>query len=154
MDAIALLEADHKEVDKLFEQFENAEGVSDKKAIVNAICIALKVHARVEEDLFYPAAYKALGKGSLIQEAMVEHASAKDLIAQIETGFPGEPLFDARVTVLGEYVCHHVEEEEDEIFPLFRKSRIDLNQLGQQMALRKDQLLLGLTVSNPLVAVD
>lgn len=153
-DAIALLEADHREVEELFAQFEDAANDGEKQAIANAICIALKVHARLEEDLFYPAALEASGETGLLLEAQVEHASARDLIAQIETGAPGEPLFDARVTVLGEYVDHHVAEEEGELFPACRKSGMDLAALGEQMRRRKQELMNGLEVSNPVSALS
>jgi len=151
--AIALLKADHADVDALFDQFEQADP-RDKAALANAICIALKVHARIEEDLFYPAALAATGETALLLEAQVEHAAARDLIAQIETGHPGTPLFDARVMVLGEYVRHHVDEEEGELFPLFAKAGGDDAELGRLMALRKQELLLGVTVSNPVLALS
>lgn len=153
-DAIALLEADHREVEDLFEQFEQAEGDATKRDLAIAICVALKVHARLEEELFYPAAFKVLDDKSLIEEAQVEHASAKDLIAQIESGAPGEALFDARVHVLAEYIDHHVTEEEEEIFPQCRKSKLDLDALGAIMALRKQELMAGFTVSNPVLALS
>lgn len=152
-DPIAMLERDHRQVDQLFEEFEGASGDAPKRQIVNQICIALKVHARLEEELFYPAAATVLGQPDLIQEAMVEHMSAKDLIAQIETGAPGEAFYDARVKVLAEYIRHHVAEEEGEIFPKVRASKLDLDSLGTQMAVRKHELMLGLTVSNPILGL-
>lgn len=153
-DAIAILEADHREVERLFADFEEAAGDAQKRNLAIAICVALKVHARLEEELFYPAAYGALDDKSLIEEAQVEHASAKDLIAQIETGAPGEAFFDARVNVLAEYIDHHVVEEEGEIFPQVRKSKMDLAQLGAVMALRKQELMAGFVVSNPVLALS
>jgi hemerythrin superfamily protein len=153
-DAIAILEADHREVERLFDKFEAAEGDGSKRELANAICVALKVHARLEEELFYPAAYAVLGDKSLIDEAQVEHASAKDLIAQIEAGAPGEPLYDARVKVLAEYIDHHVTEEEEEIFPQCRSSKMDLDRLGAIMALRKQELMAGFLVSNPVLALS
>ncbi|MBB3860428.1 hemerythrin superfamily protein [Novosphingobium hassiacum] len=153
-DAIALLEADHREVEGLFEQFEQATGDATKRDIAIAICVALKVHARIEEEIFYPAAYAVLDDKSLIAEAQVEHASAKDLIAQIEAGAPGEPFYDARVKVLAEYIDHHVGEEEEEIFPKCRDSSLDLDALGATMALRKQELLTGFTKSNPILALS
>lgn len=152
-DAIALLEADHRRVETLFEQFEGASGDTQKRAIANAICVALKVHARLEEDLFYPAAAAAVADRSLIEEAEVEHASARDLIAQIETGAPGEALFDARVKVLAEYVAHHVAEEEGGLFPQCRKAGLDLAALGEALARRKQELMTGFKVSNPALAL-
>lgn len=153
-DAIAMLEADHREVERLFEGFERADGDAVKRDLAIAICVALKVHARLEEELFYPAAYKVLDDKNLIDEAQVEHASAKDLIAQIEAGAPGEAFFEARVKVLAEYIAHHVAEEEEEIFPKCRKSAMDLNRLGAIMALRKQELTTGFLVSNPVLALS
>lgn len=151
--ALGLLKADHRAVRALFEEFERAEGDARKRALAIAICTALKVHARLEEDIFYPAAFAVLDDADLIQEAMVEHASARDLIAQIESGAPGEALFDARVKVLSEYIEHHVAEEEGEIFPRCKASGLDLAALGQLLAVRKQELALGFTVSNPVLAL-
>lgn len=153
LDAVALLEADHRAVEQLFDAFEDASGDAEKRDLANAICVALKVHARLEEELFYPAAAKVLDDTSLVDEAMVEHASAKDLIAQIEAGAPGEALFDAKVKVLGEYVDHHVTEEEDEIFPQCRASDLDLDALGAAMAMRRQELSLGFVASNPVIGL-
>lgn len=153
-DAIAILEADHREVEDLFVQFEQSTGDANKRDIAVAICTALKVHARLEEELFYPAAFSVLDDKSLIAEAQVEHASAKDLIAQIESGAPGEAFYDARVKVLAEYIDHHVTEEEQEIFPKCRDSSLDLDALGAIMTLRKQELLAGFTVSNPVLALS
>jgi len=153
-DAIAMLEADHREVEQLFAEFEEATADARKRDLAIAICVALKVHARLEEELFYPAAFDVLDDKSLIAEAQVEHASAKDLIAQIEAGAPGEALFDARVNVLAEYIDHHVTEEEEEIFPQCRKSKLDLVRLGAIMALRKQELMAGFRVSNPVLALS
>ena len=139
-DAIALLKADHKEAKAMFEQYEKTEGDAEKQALAMQICKALTVHARIEEEIFYPAAYEALDDDDLLDEAEVEHASAKDLIAQIEASSPAEPLFDAKVKVLGEYINHHVEEEEGEMFPECRSSDMDLKALGEQMRARKAEL--------------
>lgn len=151
--AIDLLMADHRRVEDLFAAFEEAAGSSDKRAIANQICMALKVHAQLEEELFYPAAFAATGEGGLLQEAMVEHASAKDLIAQIEASTPDIPSYDARVTVLREYVAHHVAEEEGELFPKFRKSDLDLEELGALLKKRQQEHMNGLTISNPALAI-
>lgn len=142
-DAIALLTADHKKVKDLFEQFE---GLSDrskvnKKKIADQICMELTVHAQVEEEIFYPAVRKPIKDDDLMDEAVVEHASAKDLIAQISEMDPGDDLYDAKVKVLSEQIDHHVEEEEGEMFPKVRKSGVDLDALGQQMAARKEELM-------------
>jgi hemerythrin superfamily protein len=140
-DAISLLEADHREVDGYFDQFEDADGATAKKSLATQICLALKVHAQIEEELFYPAAREKTGDGDLIDEAIVEHAGAKILIAQIEAMQPGQDLYDAKVKVLGEQVRHHVREEEEELFPEVRESGVDLDALGARMAARKAELM-------------
>jgi hemerythrin-like domain-containing protein len=102
------------------------------------------VHAQIEEEIFYPAAREAMKDQDLLDEAEVEHASAKELIAQIEAMQAGQELFDARVTVLGEYIRHHVKEEQNEIFPKLKKADIDLKGLGAQLAERKQALMNGM----------
>lgn len=145
-DAVNLLMRDHKEVKALFKQYDklaNAEApASERAAMAAEICSKLTVHATVEEELFYPAARELLGDDEdLVDEATVEHASAKDLIAQIENASPDDPLYDAKVKVLAEYIDHHVKEEEGEMFPKVRKTRLDLGTLGLAIADRKDELL-------------
>lgn len=140
-DAIALLEADHREVETLFDQFEAARGDAKKGEIAAKICLALKVHAQIEEELFYPPARKETGDGDLVDEALVEHMGAKDLIAQIEAMKPGQSLYDAKVKVLGEQIRHHVDEEESELFPEARKAGMDLDKIGAALKARKAELL-------------
>jgi hemerythrin superfamily protein len=140
-DAIALLKADHREVKAMFEQYEKTESDKDKQELASKICRALTVHAQIEEEIFYPAAYDALDDDDLLDEAEVEHGSAKELIAQIESSSPSEPLFDAKVKVLGEYIDHHVKEEENELFPECRASDMDLKALGEKLRARKEDLL-------------
>ena len=140
-DAIALLTAQHKEVAGWFEDFEDAEGSARKSALVAKICLALKVHTRIEEEIFYPAARAATKDDDLLDEAIVEHAGAKDLIAQLEAMKPGDDLYDAKVKVLGEQIEHHVEEEETELFPEAKQSKMDLVALGAQMAARNAVLM-------------
>jgi hemerythrin superfamily protein len=144
-DAIALLKADHKEVKALFEQYktlvESEEIGEERQALAQQICLLLTVHATAEEEIFYPAARAAIDDSDLLDEAEVEHASAKDLIAQIEAMDPDDPLYDAKVTVLGEYVDHHVKEEEGELFPKCRKSDMDLVALGEAIDARKAELM-------------
>lgn len=143
MDAIAILEADHKKVQKAFKDFEKLRKTGkrrEKAAIVQQTCADLAVHAKIEEEIFYPAVRKAIRDGALMDEATVEHAGAKSLIAQLKSMQPGDHLYDAKFTVLGENVNHHVTEEQNEIFPKVRKSNLDLTVLGQQMAQRKTQL--------------
>jgi hemerythrin superfamily protein len=140
-DAIGLLEADHREVDAYFEQYETLTDDSEKKALADKICLALKVHAQIEEELFYPAARETTDDTDLIDEAVVEHMGAKTLVAQIEAMAPGQPLYDAMVKVLGEQVRHHVEEEEQELFPEVRAADLDLKALGAALAARKAELM-------------
>jgi len=142
--ATKLLMADHKEVHTMFQQYKkladaDAEA-SEREALATEICHALTVHATIEEELFYPAAREAEIDADLLDEAEVEHASAKGLIAQIEAMSPGDDLYDAKVTVLGEYIDHHVKEEEGELFPKCRKSDMDLEELGEALAARKQEL--------------
>jgi hemerythrin superfamily protein len=139
MDAIAVLKADHKMVDEMFTQFENAKSESQKRTLTNKIIMALKVHTQIEEEIFYPACRGEI-EDDMLDEAKVEHNSCKQLIAEIEVMQPGEELYDAKVTVLGEYVRHHVEEEEKEMFPEARKADLDLKMLGEQLTARKAEL--------------
>jgi hemerythrin superfamily protein len=144
-DAIALLTNDHKEVKQLFKEYEKlvkdeAED-EDKQALAEQICHLLTVHATIEEEIFYPAAREALEEQDLLDEAEVEHASAKDLIAQIQQMEPSEELYDAKVKVLGEYIDHHVQEEEGEMFPACKKSEMDLEALADELQERKEELL-------------
>lgn len=144
-DAIYLLTSDHEKVKTMFETYADlveAEADGDERqALAEQICQALTVHATIEEEIFYPTARNALEEQDLLDEAEVEHASAKDLIAQIMDMDPDEELFDAKVTVLGEYIEHHVREEEDEMFPKVRESELDLEALGEQMQIRKEELM-------------
>ena len=144
-DAVSLLEADHKEVKTLFKAYQklvDADATDDEKqAVAEEICNALTVHATIEEELLYPAARDVLKEDDLVDEATVEHASAKDLIAQIQGMDPSDSLYDAKVKVLGEYIDHHVKEEENEMFPKLRKSELDLAALGTDLQARKDELM-------------
>jgi hemerythrin superfamily protein len=140
-DAIALLKADHREVEGWFDEYEDATSKSEKAALAGKICAALIVHAQIEEEIFYPAARAATEDNDLLDEATVEHASAKELIAQIMTMKPGDDLFDAKVTVLGEQIRHHVKEEESELFPEAKKSGMDMEQIGADLAARKAELM-------------
>lgn len=139
-DAIELLKADHKDVADLLDRFE--EEKADKPAIAAEICAALKVHAQIEEEIFYPAARDALEQDDedLVDEADVEHATIKGLIGRIESVGSSDDHFDALVKVLGEYVKHHVKEEEHELFPKLRRSSMNLEAVGAALALRKREL--------------
>ena len=139
-DAIALLTADHKRVKKMFRTFDKMKedgSAADKQALAQQICDELTLHTQLEEQIFYPATRKSLDAADMLDEAEVEHASAKDLIAQIKAGNPSDPKWAAKVTVLGEYVDHHVEEEENEMFPKCRKAKMDLESLGKEIASMK-----------------
>jgi len=140
-DAIKLLKDDHREVKGWFRDYEKLEEDAEKQALADRICLALTVHTQIEEEIFYPAARGEIDDDDLLDEAEVEHASAKQLIAEIQGMKAGDRLFDAKVTVLGEYVDHHVEEEESEMFPESRDSDLDLKALGIQMAARKAELM-------------
>lgn len=142
-DAIALLTEDHKKVQKLFKEFEKLSEEDDdegKQALVELICAELTIHATIEEEIFYPAARQAIEEEELLDEAEVEHATAKELIAQLEGMQAGDELYDAKVTVLGEYIDHHVKEEQNEMFPKVKKAKLDLQALGEQMLERKQEL--------------
>ena len=144
--AIEMLTADHEKVKDLFEQYEDEkeDGEDDaKRALAAQICGELKVHAQVEEEIFYPWLRENLEDDDmeLVDEATVEHQSAKDLIAQIESAAEVDEMFDAKVKVLGEYINHHVEEEEGEIFPQVSDMKDELDELGQAMMARKTELM-------------
>jgi hemerythrin superfamily protein len=143
-DAIAILTADHKKVKKLFSDFDKLKekgSDDDKSAIVEQICNELKVHTELEEEIFYPAVRKAIEDSDLMDEALVEHAGAKDLIAQLEDASPDDDLYDAKVTVLGEQIDHHVKEEEGDMFPKAKKAKVDTEALGATMLKRKMALM-------------
>lgn len=145
IDAIALLTEDHENVKSLFEQYEGLgdRAHASKKKLSTQICLELTKHATAEEEIFYPAVREATKENEdLVDEATVEHASAKDLIAQILAMEPTEDLFDAKVKVLSELIEHHVKEEEDEMFPKAKKAGLDLAMLGQQIAERKAEITL------------
>jgi hemerythrin-like domain-containing protein len=142
-DAIALLKQDHRTVSALFEEFEKAEE-EEQSAIAQRVCQLLTVHATIEEELLYPAAKEAFEdeeNDDLVNEAEVEHGSAKELIAKIEGMSSDDEHFKATVTVLGEYIKHHVKEEENELFPELKKTELDLKELGGQLAERKFALM-------------
>lgn len=140
--ALSLLLDDHRKAKKLFKAFEDAKDDSEKESIAREVCMELTVHTQLEEELFYPALREADDVfADMLDEAEVEHASAKDLIAQVEGMHPGDDLYDAKVTVLGEYVNHHVEEEEEEMFTKVVSKKVDLKELGEQMKARKEELM-------------
>lgn len=138
-----MLRADHKTVSALFAQYEGARSMLKKKALVSRICNELRVHTQIEEEIFYPAVKAALKDHELVPEANVEHASVKDLIAQVQGKDPDGEMFDAKIKVMSEFVKHHVKEEQNEMFPRAKKTKLDMRALGAQMAERKQQLLSG-----------
>lgn len=140
-DATSLLRADHKLVSGLFAEYEKTTSKTKKEQLVAQICNELTVHAQVEEEIFYPAVKQALSDSELIPEAIVEHATLKDLIAQVEEGEPDDEMYDARIKVLSEYVHHHVQEEQNEIFPKAKASKLDMVDLGEKLNDRKAELL-------------
>jgi hypothetical protein len=140
-DAIALLKADHRKVEDLFEKYESAR--SKKKDIAQQICLELTIHTIIEEEIFYPACREAGVESDMMDEANVEHDGAKVLIAELENGSPDDDYYDAKVKVLSEEIKHHVKEEEKRggIFTEARKADLDLDALGEQLAARKKELL-------------
>ena len=140
-DATALLKADHQRVADLFEEFESAKSGKSKMSIVAQICTELTVHAQIEEEIFYPAVKAALKDQKMVPEATVEHAAVKNLIAEVQGKEPYGEMYDAKVKVMGEFVKHHVKEEEKEMFPKVRKTDLDLKALGDKMATRKEELM-------------
>ncbi len=145
-DALQLLMAEHREARALFQQYRrlaDSGGRGDERMLLaSQICVALALHMQIEEELLYPAAREVLARDEdLVDEACVEHAGAKSLVAQLKTMTSDQPLFDAKVKVLGEYIDHHVREEESEFFPKLRRSTLDLEAIGERILQRKKQLM-------------
>lgn len=142
-DAIALLKADHRQVEQWFEEFESARSSKRKQDLASQICHALRVHTEIEEEIFYPAFLAATKDKDMHHEAIVEHAGAKNLIAEIEASSPADDFFDSKVHVLSEMIKHHVKEEEqaDGMFAEAKKSKMDLHALGTQLQQRKQALM-------------
>ncbi len=140
-EAMSLLKKDHDKVKKLFDSFEDAESTSEKKGIVKDACLELKVHAAVEERLFYPALRKYMeDEDGLIDEADEEHHEAKILVAELELMNGNEDNYCAKFEVLSENIRHHIKEEESELFPRAKKTSIDFDALGEQMYALKQRL--------------
>lgn len=143
-DAIRLLSSDHDEVEKLFKQFQkSARDGARKDEIVRKICMALTVHAEIEEEIFYPAVRQALASKveTLMDEAAIEHESIRNLVEEIEDAGNDDAMLAARMKVLCEYVTHHVKEEEGKMFPKVKKARLDLDELGTELLERKMELM-------------
>jgi hemerythrin superfamily protein len=143
-DALQLLKADHEEVATMFEEYADSEDDGEKEELAQNICAALSVHAQIEEEIFYPAAREVLEADELelVNEADVEHATIRELVSQIEASDATDEHFDAMIKVLGEYVKHHVREEESELFPRLEASELDRQAVGNALAARKAELLL------------
>ena len=139
-DAISLLREDHRRIDELFRQFEKVRGNEMKAELAGRICMELLIHARVEEEIFYPALRDVIDADDLMDEADVEHGAAAHLITEIMGMQPGDDHYSARVKVLGEYVRHHVQEEQNRMFSKARQARLDMRLLGEQITERKKEL--------------
>jgi hemerythrin superfamily protein len=141
-DAIALLKADHRQVEKWFSEFQSARSDDRKAKLATSICKALRAHTQIEEEIFYPAFLEATSDSDVHHEAIVEHAGAKKLIQEIEASGPEDDFFDAKVTVLSEMIKHHVKEEEQPggMFSEAKKSGMDLKELGARLKARKQEI--------------
>ena len=143
IDAIALLDEDHRRMEKIFREFETLPDDADdetKRGVVERASAALTAHIRIEEEIFYPALQRMLSERILSEETVMEHAAARELMESLERLEPSDPFYDATFVVLAEYVKHHVRSQEKEIFPRIRKAAPDLNEVGAQMKQRKDEL--------------
>jgi len=152
VDAIALLKADHRKVESLFAKFEKAKDTGRKRDIASEICLELRVHAQIEEDVFYPGCRAEGVDEDLMNEAYVEHDGAKVLIAEIEKSDPNDQYYDAKVKVLSEQIKHHVKEEEKKqgnMFARARKAGVDVKALGEKMAAEKAELIVKMKSTRP-----
>lgn len=141
-DALTMLEQDHRQVQKMFKQFEKLDRADETacRELVETACQALETHTTLEEEIFYPAVREAIEETDVMDEAEVEHDSAKSLIEQLHELEPSDPRYAAVFTVLGEYVNHHIEEEEKEMFKQAKRAKLDMEALGEQMKSRKMEL--------------
>jgi hemerythrin-like domain-containing protein len=141
--AFDVLEEDHREVEGWLDEFDELkDSDEDRKAdLAEKICFALKVHAQIEEEIFYPQAREASQDNDLIDEVLVEHSTVKNLIAEIEAMEVGEELHDAKIRVLGEMVRQHIKEEEEELFPELQSTKMDLDAVGKELGERKEELM-------------
>jgi len=142
--AFDVLEEDHREVEEWFDEYDELrDSDEDRKAeLAEKICLALNVHAQIEEEIFYPQAREATKDNDLIDEAVVEHATVKNLIDEIEAMEVGDEFYDAKIRVLGEMVKQHIKEEEDELFPELQSTKMDLDAVGKKLAERKQDLMV------------
>ena len=155
-DALELLRADHEKVKSLFREFDDLRGNDDederKGELVDEICYELTVHTMIEDEIFYPVLRSVIEDDDMMDEADVEHAGARELISQLEVMYPGDDHYDATVTVLGEEIAHHIEKEETDMFDAARRAGINLDDLGEQLAARKEELDEDL--SSPATSID
>jgi hemerythrin superfamily protein len=140
-DALELLVRDHREIEQLFGRYRSAADEAEKSALARRVCVLLKAHARIEEEIFYPAARRRIEDKELVDEALLEHKAARELIDDIEAARPGDPMNEARMQVLSEQFAHHAHEEETELFPEVRMAEIDLMGLGGRLFARKQEAL-------------
>jgi hypothetical protein len=140
--AVSLLKKDHREVEHMFDEYEQLEGDEEKRELFGKIALALKVHTEIEEEIFYPGERGEV-EDDMLDEALVEHDGAKKLIAEIEKMQPSDDLYDAKVKVLGEYIKHHVKEEEQPggIFAQAKRGEEDLDAMGERLQARKTELM-------------
>ena len=141
--AFDVLEEDHREVEEWFDEYDELKDSDEgrKGELAEKICLALKVHAQIEEEIFYPRAREATKDDDLLDEAIVEHATVKNMIAEIEEMDVGDELYDAKIRVLGEMVKRHIREEEEELFPELQSAKMDLDAVGKELAERKEELM-------------
>jgi hypothetical protein len=144
--AISLLKKDHRLVEEMFDEYEQLDDGGEKHALFQKIALALKVHTAIEEEIFYPEERGEVDDDTL-DEALVEHDGAKKMISEIERQKPGDEFYDARVHVLGEYIRHHVKEEEQPggIFAQAKRGREDLDEMGERLKARKAELMAKLS---------
>jgi hemerythrin-like domain-containing protein len=143
VEAIDMLKQDHEKVEKAFKEFEKTdrEDLEACRRLIMTACEELKAHTTLEEEIFYPAVREVIEDEDIMNEASVEHETAKMLIEQLENMQEDDPNFHATFTVLGEYVRHHVKEEEGEMFPAAKKSTLDFDSLAERMRERRRELL-------------
>jgi hemerythrin superfamily protein len=141
-DAIDMLKQDHDKVERAFKEFEkmDRQDAAACRRLVETVCANLRIHTTLEEEVFYPAVREAIGDDDLMNEAAVEHETARMLIDQLENMEADDPNYLATFTVLGEYVKHHVKEEQGEMFPAAKKAKLDLAALGERMRARREEL--------------
>ena len=140
--AVKLLKQDHRQVEDWFDEYEQLDGDAEKLALFKKIALALKVHTLIEEEIFYREERGEV-EDDLLDEAQVEHDGAKKMIAEVEAMQPGEDLYDAKIKVLGEYIKHHVKEEEQPggIFAQAKRGDVDLDAMGERLKARKEELM-------------